>query len=257
MKIQIASDLHLEFPENKKWIAENPLMPRGDVLLLAGDIVVDKYKKKAKDFYEKIENDFSHIISTMGNHEFYHGTCTYAYPSYSSQITEHHVKLNNKVIIIDCVKFVVSTMWSHVRQNEDLTIGAVMNDYKIIVAKDSIDNCKIPITTATTNRYHEISLKFIKEEVEKEFDGKIVIMTHHIPSYQHINKMYINSRINSAYATNLDDFIISNPNIALWVCGHSHEFQDIMIGKTRVVRNALGYVEKENITFKRDFFVEI
>lgn len=258
MKIQIASDLHLEFPENKKWIAENPLMPKGDVLLLAGDVVVDKYKKKARDFYNKIEADFPNIISTMGNHEFYHGTCTYAYPSYSSQITEHHIKLNNKSIVINGVKFVVSMLWSYVPPGEVLKIENIMNDYRIITIKDPLDDYKYPISTVTTNKYHKESLKFIQSEVEKKFAGPVVVMTHHIPSFQHINKKHKGSPINHGYASDLDDFIISHPNIVIWVCGHSHEFQDIMIGKTRVVRNALGYVEmKENIAFKRDFYVEV
>lgn len=256
MKIQIASDLHLEFPENREWITNNPLIPKGDILILAGDIIVDKYKKKAKKFYEKIQKEFKTIIEVPGNHEFYHGEVQYTYPNYYSKISENHFKLNNKAIVIDNTKFIVSTLWSFVSKDDEANIESCMNDYHIITKKDGFDYSTLKVKD--TNRFFENSLAFIKEELKKEFKGNIIVVTHHLPSFKVIGDKYKGSSINSAFATDLDDLIIKNPQIKLWIHGHSHNFDSRMIGKTRVIRNPLGYVPSgEQNDFKRSCIFDI
>ena len=127
MKIQIVSDLHLEFPENRDWLDQNPILPEGDVLLIAGDTIPDKYKKKARVFYEKVSIEFPFIISTMGNHEFYHGIIDYAYPSYKSFLSPNHIRLNNQSHMIEDVKFIVSILWSHVPVDHQDLIATKMS----------------------------------------------------------------------------------------------------------------------------------
>jgi hypothetical protein len=39
MKIQYCSDLHLEFPVNKKYLKANPIKPEGEIFCLPVDII--------------------------------------------------------------------------------------------------------------------------------------------------------------------------------------------------------------------------
>ena len=72
MKIQYASDLHLEFAENGSFIKHNSLPVTGDILVLAGDIGYlgdESYIKHP--FWDWVSENYRQVIICMGNHEFY------------------------------------------------------------------------------------------------------------------------------------------------------------------------------------------
>jgi hypothetical protein len=72
MKIQYCSDLHLEFPANKRYLTANPLKPEGEILLLAGDIITFAETEKETDFFNFLSDSFEHtywipaIMNTIG-----------------------------------------------------------------------------------------------------------------------------------------------------------------------------------------------
>lgn len=69
MIIQIASDLHLNHQESDK--VEEYIVPKGDVLVLAGDIGNLHRYDQLFTFLQKVSELFQYVLYVPGNHEYY------------------------------------------------------------------------------------------------------------------------------------------------------------------------------------------
>ena len=92
-------------------------------------------------------------------------------------------------------------------------------------------------------------------------DKKIVVVTHHSPSYLSIVPKYAdNYEMNGGYHNDLSKFILDNPRISTWVHGHTHKVLDYKIGDTRIVCNPRGYegaTYNENTGWNPNLLLEI
>ena len=91
---------------------------------------------------------------------------------------------------------------------------------------------------------HQRSLGHLKDWIEKatETGLKVIVMTHHAPSYQSVAGQYRGDLLNAAYANRLDALV---EKVDLWVHGHTHHSFDYRIGKGRVVCNPRGYYPRD------------
>lgn len=251
MNIQYCSDLHLEQPENAKWLKAHPLKPVGDVLILAGDIVPFVEMDQYEYFFDYCSSQFKTTYWLPGNHEYFGGDITNRSGSFREYIRPNVILLNNVVEQLEGGTLIFSTLWSHISPAAEWEVARAVTDYRSITYQGE------SFRPLHSNRLHKECGKFIEKAVAEATDSCIVV-THHVPTFIHYPKQFKGSPVNEAFATELFEFIESSPMMA-WIYGHHHQnTPEFTIGHTRLLTNQLGYVRKrEYYGFRGDAVVNL
>ena len=258
MRIQYASDLHLEFRGGPFSALLKPVAP---ILVLAGDVGRPD-KPEYRNFLNYCSRNWEHTVLIAGNHEFYNDRgahnqtvtqrldmCTTAATGFSNI---HFLQQGRKVI--NGVAFLGATLWTDLRDPADaLTAETRMNDYRVIA--DRLDK---PITTALVNRWHWEDRMWLLREIAAcaEEARPAVVVTHHLPSFQLIAARFANAgRINAAFASDVEELI--KPPVAAWIAGHTHVGAHAHINGVQVCVNPAGYPSEATTGYCRELFLEI
>jgi Icc-related predicted phosphoesterase len=268
LKLAIASDIHLEMGDLN---LQNTV--GADVLVLAGDIVVagdlhdhpepgTPYKpeiikllgtrqRKAmeyRDFIKRVSFQFPHVVAIAGNHEFYHGKWIQSIQTLRNEYGKYpnvHF-LERDTVTIDGVTFVGGTLWTNLNRGDPMTLHAIqdmMNDYRMI-RHDGLGYTKL--RPAHTLARHRETLDYFRHVIDDRKDDRIVVVSHMAPSHLSVNERYRHETLmNGAYYSDLSEFILDRPQIAVWFHGHMHDSADYTVGSTRVVSHPRGYVGYE------------
>lgn len=244
MLIQYCSDLHLEFPANKRYLKANPIKPEGEILLLAGDIVPFTEVEKENDFFDFLSGSFEHTYWIPGNHEYYRSDITERTGAFHEKIRSNVSLLNNSTIQHNDVRLIFSTLWSKLDLTKEWVIKKTMADFHLIRKNGN------KINVDDYNMLHDEALNFVKSQLPIVDGKKTIVVSHHIPTFYNYPEKYRYSELNSVFATELFD-LVEVSNVDCWIFGHSHEVvPDFKIGKTTLTTNQLGYVEYgEHLTF--------
>ena len=235
MKIHIISDLHLEFGDY------TPPSVERDLLILAGDIHVGK--RSVRFLEEQLQ--LSPVVYILGNHEFYnHDVETIITFFQTLNLPGLHF-LHNSSYQTPQVRFLGCPLWTDVNRQNKIDIQNIargLNDFHVI------QNGYRPFTVEDSIERHLTSVAWLKTELSKPFEGKTVVITHHMPSMQSVVPKYQMSPLNYGFASDLDQFIRdTQPDV--WIHGHTHDSIGYQLGGTQIVCNPRGYPHEVNPDF--------
>jgi predicted phosphodiesterase len=240
MRIQIASDLHLEMLQ-RSFPGYNPVEPSlsADVLVLAGDIAA----------YADAVGAFAHwpvpVIYVHGNHEAYGHQYSLIADAIRDRASGTVVRyLERDVSVIGDVRFLGCCLWTDYDLYRDRARSMemarrFMHDHTVIRA--SPDEWYLP-THALAE--HKRSFAWLQEQLVTPFDGRTVVVTHHGVAPLSIHPRYGNDPVNAAFASDLRHLL----DLAdVWIHGHVHDSFDYRVGNARVIANPRGYARNLNM----------
>lgn len=262
MRLLVISDLHVEFESNQErdWISgeKRPDDDAFDAVILPGDIHngVRSVQWAKQTFPRKP------VFMVAGNHEYY-GECFTELPRQMRYAAAgSNVRfLENESVAWSGIRFLGTTLWTDfdvfLNQAEFMRVApARMRDYQWIRYDHRRAISPEDVLTA-----HRNARAWLATALAQPWDGKTVVITHHLPSESCIPPEWINFRDTPAYASNLNSLIGSDIAPDLWVFGHTHANQDRILGDTRFVCNPRGYTNmtpgRLNPGFDPGFIIDI
>jgi hypothetical protein len=238
VRVQFFSDLHLEL--ERTTIPQVPV--KGDVLVLAGD-TGDIDDGKFPKFIRTVSHDFADVILIPGNREYYQWSKTgqlgmqeleAKWTKYCSQFPNVHFLNCGTWTHPSGLDFHGCTLWSHVPP-----AYAAKTEARVFTYKYAYVSAGKKVTVDYTNKLHAAQTAWLKAAVAKS--KRCVVITHHVPTLRFFAESYKQHAIVGGLAADLDSFIETSPQIALWICGHAHFIYENTIANTLCSMNCIGY----------------
>ena len=256
MRIQIASDLHLEswrgaMPDER---AFRPAEGR-DLLVLAGDIHVEL---GALAFVER-ELARSPVLYVAGNHEHYgsmtHEALEEAWRSIAHETPGLHF-LNGQAATIDGVRFYgcpwYSGLWGDDEPKAAAAIGRYVTDFR--APYDDAGKWTVRRHVQTHRR---------QTQAMRRHAGEVdVVVTHWPPTLHALHPMFADAGstevLLNRYFINDEEALVREMDARVWISGHTHMPHEARVARTLSVGNPTGYRnEARGHGFRPDRVVEV
>lgn len=251
MKIQLISDLHydrLKKPDQEV-IVGKIINPEADLVILAGDIAETEHLHA---FFKKFNETGKRAIYVPGNHDHWGKHVTVIKPWLKDVVGSYgHTILLNDFVVIEDVVFIGGTLWTNISNPIDANaVQMWMRDFKYIRGMGKY----------WWHNEHLNTIRYIEEALKMESfkNLKKIVVTHHSPSFQACPERFKFDAANCAFHSNQDALLNSEWAPDIWMHGHVHDACDMVVGKTRLIRNPFGYVAygEKDTGFKQEFLID-
>lgn len=239
VNFQIASDLHIEI-SNDVPPALSLITPSADVLILAGDIGRIHKHDQLKTFLKDVCQHFRFVLYVMGNNEYYR-----VKGYYDKTMAE---LMNDMITIERSIPNLYILNRSSVIIEDVCVIGCTLWSQALVEIPPYIVRIK-GMSTPRYNDIHKQEVRYIEKMVRycSAKNLKLMVVTHHTPSYSLLRGKKAKDMFKSLYASNLD-YLLDSKRVHTWVCGHIHINFDLKTRNgTHLVGNQRGK-PKDKIT---------
>jgi predicted phosphodiesterase len=236
VRIQFASDLHLEYLERRFPHFRGVEPAEADVLVLAGDVATGT---RALDLFADWPCP---VVFVPGNHEFYGASV----PAVLAEFARRAADFPNVTVLapgvceVAGVRFIGCTLWTDyavfgeaARPAAMYACGEFISDHTAIKAEGNL-----PFSPGTARALHLAQRHWLESRLAEPFAGKTVVITHHAPHPGSIHPRFATQLTSAAFASDLGSCL---GTADLHIHGHTHDSFDYRVGNTRVVANPMGY----------------
>jgi predicted phosphodiesterase len=245
MKVQIVSDLHIERFKSNVDLTEF-INPKGDILIMAGDIGSMYMNDQLCDFLHQACENFPIVIFIPGNHEYYrlHKTKPLSFFTLEKNMCKFKLShknfyfLNRATLQIGNWLIIGSTLWS----NTCIFSKKIVKIHGFTLEKFLIN--------------HKLDKKFIIKQLKSAKKNKLntLVVTHYPPIINAVHPKRRDDKFIDLYANNLYS-LLKNANI--WVSGHTHYNYNIYENGCLLISNQLGKIKDNIKNYSKEMILNI
>lgn len=200
MNIQPLSVLHLEMLKNTFSIPACD----ADVIVLAGDI--HKGIEWAAGEARRLQKP---IVYVSGNHEHYRQEYLANMAAMRAEAAKSSLIhfLDKDEVVINGACFLGVALWTDYmatgaeQQAQNMKAALALNDHHLIRYETSRFEPEHAL------RFHIVAVAWLEKKLNKPFDGKTVVVTHHGPSLACFHQAHGHNSISSCFYSDLDHLI--------------------------------------------------